>query len=169
MDHFLDSRAEIHQILALFFLENLRHQKVILKLTDLYLVKVKKKEEKDCSSFALHAFACFNKHNFQKSKSIQNMRNPKFYFTSQSFEWGKIKHCNSTLVLSRFFDPAGHETMYASCGNKYFSLNLVIVRLTKIMNRADKNWEQFQKIKYLKNQNCQKHFLIKVGLLVEYS
>ena len=24
-----------------------------------------------------------------------------------------------------------------------FSLNLVIVRLTKIMNRADKNWAQF--------------------------
>ena len=33
-----------------------------------------------------------------------------------------------------------------------FSLNLVIVRLTKIMNRADKNWAQFKKIKYLKNQ-----------------
>ena len=50
-----------------------------------------------------------------------------------------------------------------------FSLNLVIVRLTKIMNRADKNWAQFYKIKYLKNQKFQKHFLIKVGLLVKYS
>ena len=50
-----------------------------------------------------------------------------------------------------------------------FSLNLVIARATKIMNRADKNWTQFQKIKYLKNQKFQKHFLIKVGLLVEYS
>jgi hypothetical protein len=48
----------------------------------------------------------------------------------------------------------------------YFSLNLVIVRLTKIMNRADKNWAQFWKIKYLKNENFQKDFLIKVGLLV---
>ena len=37
-----------------------------------------------------------------------------------------------------------------------FSLNLVIVRLTKNMNRANKNWAQFQKIKYLKNQNFQK-------------
>ena len=45
--------------------------------------------------------------------------------------------------------------MYASIGNKYFSLNLVIFRLTK-------NYD----IKYLKNQNFQKHFLIKVGLLV---
>ena len=43
----------------------------------------------------------------------------------------------------RFFDQAGHETMHASSGNKHFSLNLVIVRLTKIMNRADKNWAQF--------------------------
>ena len=50
-----------------------------------------------------------------------------------------------------------------------FSLNLVIVRLTKIMNRADKNWAQFQKIKYLENQNFQKHFLIKVGLLKYFS
>ena len=50
-----------------------------------------------------------------------------------------------------------------------FSLNLVIVRLTKIMNRADKNLAQFYEIKYLKNQNFQKHFLIKVGLLVQYS
>ena len=35
-NQFLDSRAEIHQIFALlFFFEKLRHQKVILKLTDL--------------------------------------------------------------------------------------------------------------------------------------
>jgi hypothetical protein len=34
-NQFLDSRAEIHQIFALVFLENLRHQKVILKFTDL--------------------------------------------------------------------------------------------------------------------------------------
>ena len=49
-------------------------------------------------------------------------------------------------ILPRFFDQVGqngHETMYASSGNKHFSLNLVIVRLTKIMNRADKNWAQF--------------------------
>ena len=30
-----------------------------------------------------------------------------------------------------------------------FSLNLVIVRLIKIMNRADKNWAEFLKIKYV--------------------
>ena len=32
-----------------------------------------------------------------------------------------------------------------------FSLNYVIVRLTKIMNRADKNWAQFKETKYFKN------------------
>ena len=38
-------------------------------------------------------------------------------------------------VLSRFFDPVGHETMYASSGNKhFFSLNPAIIRPTKIMN-----------------------------------
>ena len=34
-DHFLDSGAEICQILIVGFLENVRHQKDILKLTDL--------------------------------------------------------------------------------------------------------------------------------------
>ena len=72
-------------------------------------------------------------------------------------------------VRPRFFNQVGHETMCASTGNKHFSLNLAIVRLTKIMNRADKNWAQFWEIKYLKNQNFQEHFLIKVGLLVKYS
>ena len=50
-----------------------------------------------------------------------------------------------------------------------FSLNNVTVRPTKIMNRADKNWAHFQKIKYFENQNFQKHFFLKVGLLVQYS
>jgi hypothetical protein len=50
-----------------------------------------------------------------------------------------------------------------------FSLNYVIVRPTKIMNRADKNWAQFSKIKYFENHNFQKHFFIIVGLLFQYS
>ena len=45
-----------------------------------------------------------------------------------------------TRVRLRFFDQAGHEIMSAFSGNKYFSQNLVIVRLIKIINRADKNW-----------------------------
>ena len=49
------------------------------------------------------------------------------------------------------------------------SLNNVTVRPTKIVNRAEKNWAHFQKIKYFKNQNFQKKFLLKVGLLVQYS
>ena len=44
----------------------------------------------------------------------------------------------------RFFDQVGHQTMYAFMGNKhFFSLNNIIVRPTKIMNRADKNWAHF--------------------------
>ena len=44
-------------------------------------------------------------------------------------------------VRPRFLDQVGHQTTNASVGNKYFfSLNNVIVRLTKIMNRDDKNW-----------------------------
>ena len=43
----------------------------------------------------------------------------------------------------RFFDQVGHQTTNASIGNKYFSLNNVVVRLTKIMNRVNKNWAHF--------------------------
>ena len=50
-----------------------------------------------------------------------------------------------------------------------FSLNNVIVRPTKIMNRADKNWAHFEKTKYFKNQSFQKISFIKVDLLVKYS
>ena len=58
-----------------------------------------------------------------------------------SFGFVSVALC--TRVRPRFFDQVGHETMYASSGNEHFSLNLVIVRLTKIMNRANKNWAQF--------------------------
>ena len=50
-----------------------------------------------------------------------------------------------------------------------FSLNNVILRLTKIRNSAEKNWANFQEIKYFKNQSFQKISLIKVGLLIKYS
>ena len=50
-----------------------------------------------------------------------------------------------------------------------FSLNNVIVRPTKILNRDDKNWAHLWKIKYSKHQNFQKTFVLKVGLLVQYS
>ena len=43
----------------------------------------------------------------------------------------------------RFIDQVGHETVYAPSGNKHFSLKRGIVSLTKIMNRAHKNWAQF--------------------------
>ena len=75
-----------------------------------------------------------------------------------------------TRVRPRFFDQVRHEKPCMHLVEiSIFSLNLVIIRLTKIMNRADKNWAQFQEIKFLKNQNFQKYFSIKVGLLVKYS
>ena len=54
-----------------------------------------------------------------------------------------IIYFNDSAVESvqDFFDQVGHETMHASSGNKHFSLNLVILRLT--MKRADKNWAKF--------------------------
>ena len=50
-----------------------------------------------------------------------------------------------------------------------YILNSVIIRTTKIMNRADKNWAQFWKTKYFKNQSFQKISFIKVDILVKYS
>ena len=49
------------------------------------------------------------------------------------------------------------------------SLNNVIIRPTKIMNIADKNWAHFQKTKYFKIQSFRKISFIKVDLLVKYS
>ena len=80
----------------------------------------------------------------------------------------ETKSCSR--VLSRFFDRVGHETTYASSEKRaFFSLNNVINRPTNqnIMNRVDQSWAQFWKINYFKNQNCQKHFLLKFGLLVQ--
>ena len=39
----------------------------------------------------------------------------------------------------RFFDQVGHQTTIASIGNKHFSLNNDLVRLTKIMNNLVKD------------------------------
>ena len=44
-----------------------------------------------------------------------------------------------------------------------------MLRLTKIMNRADKNWAHFYEIKYFKNQRFQKISLIQISLLIKYS
>ena len=39
----------------------------------------------------------------------------------------------------RFFDQVGHQTTNASIGNKHFSLNDDLIRLTKIMNNLVKD------------------------------
>ena len=75
----------------------------------------------------------------------------KFQFSVNKHAWYCYSHFPITQgvrflelrVCSRFFDQVGHDTMYASSGTKQFSLSLVIVGPTKIMNRADKNWAQF--------------------------
>ena len=50
-----------------------------------------------------------------------------------------------------------------------FSLNLVIVRVTKIMNRADKKLGTILGNKVSYKSEFTKKVLIKVGLLVKYS
>ena len=62
---------------------------------------------------------------------------------SYSAAYLRIRWRQTGRVRPRFFDQVGHKTMYASSGNKHFSLNLVIIRLTKIINRAEKIWAQF--------------------------
>ena len=46
-------------------------------------------------------------------------------------------------VRPRFFDQVEHQTTNVFIVNKQFSLNNGNFRLTKIMNRADKNWAHF--------------------------
>ena len=48
-----------------------------------------------------------------------------------------------TKDRSRFFYQVWHQTTYAWLEMRILSLNHVIVRPTKIMNRADKNWVYF--------------------------
>ena len=67
-------------------------------------------------------------------------------FVRFSFRFRKCqnkKECTLSRNLPTFFDQVGHQTTNASIGNKYFLLNNVIIRLTQILNRADKNWAHF--------------------------
>ena len=43
----------------------------------------------------------------------------------------------------RFFDQVEHHIIMHLLEISIFSLNNVILRLTKIVNRADKNWAHF--------------------------
>ena len=87
----------------------------------------------------------------------------------EKWGWQRASKRLQNRVRPRFFDQVGHEPCMHLVEISIFSQNLVIVRPTEIMNIADKNWAQFSDIKYLKNQNFQKYFLVKVGLLVEDS
>ena len=59
------------------------------------------------------------------------------YFLPKAPHLSSLLFSLLTRVLPRFFDQVGHETMYAFSGNKQFSLNLVIIRLIKIMNQKN--------------------------------
>ena len=82
------------------------------------------------------------------------------------------RNCHQRWTLESFqdflieFDMKAHMHLVKIT---IFSLNNITVRPTKIMNRADKNEAHFQKIKYFKNQNFQKYFLLKLSLLDRYS
>ena len=45
----------------------------------------------------------------------------------------------SIRYRQRFFDQVGHQTTYASIGNKHFSLNNDVVGLAKIKNNLVKD------------------------------
>ena len=100
----------------------------------------------------------FQKEMFAKwtRDGVQNQFNRNW---SDRQKWG-FSGLHRIESVQDFFDQLGHETMYASSGNMHFSLNLVIVRLAKIMNRGNKNWTQFREIKCLTNQIFQKKILI---------
>ena len=62
-------------------------------------------------------------------------------------------------TVQDFLNKLGMKSCIHTVEISIFSMNHAIVRPTKIMNKADKNWAHFSKIKCLKNQNFQKHFL----------
>ena len=88
-----------------------------------------------------------------------------FWFAELTVQFKVTNQYNR--VRPRFFDQVGHETMHL-VEISIFSLNIVIVRPTKIMNRAKKFRHNFRKWSILKNKIF-KIFLIKVGLLAQCS
>ena len=61
-----------------------------------------------------------------------------YVFTHEFFAGALLSVMLVIRVRPRFFDQVGHETMYVLVETLIFSLNPVIVRPTKLMNRADK-------------------------------
>ena len=59
------------------------------------------------------------------------------------FATNAIVDCEVESILDFLIKLDMKPCTYTSGGNKHLSLILVIVRLTKIMNRADKNLAQF--------------------------
>ena len=65
-------------------------------------------------------------------------------------------------LRTRFFDQVGIETMNASSGNKHFNTESCHCQTYQ---NYEQSRQKLSTIKYLKNQNFQKRFLIKVDLL----
>ena len=81
-----------------------------------------------------------------KPKSAGLSRGPSLTFTDQGPKIIARKPPSSGLVESVqdfLIKLDVKPCMHLSSENKHFLVNLVIVRLTKIMNRADKNWALF--------------------------
>ena len=66
------------------------------------------------------------------------------------FTGGICKIRTAVRYHSRFFVQDAHKITYESSESKYFFTILYpnIVKSIKIINRADKNWANFLKIKY---------------------
>ena len=56
---------------------------------------------------------------------------------------GQGKECIIVRDRLRFCDQVGHQTIMHLLERSIFSINNIILRFTKIMNRAAKNWAHF--------------------------
>ena len=63
----------------------------------------------------------------------------------------------------------GKKTIYASSGNKHFFTKSCHSQSYQNCEQSPQKLGTFLKNKAFKNQDFQKHFLIKAGLLVQYS
>ena len=69
-----------------------------------------------------------------KIMKVSYLRNVFYHLTQRS-----CPKCVRNRDRPRSFDQVGHQTTNTSIGNKHFSLNNDIVRLTKIVNILDKD------------------------------
>ena len=86
--------------------------------------------------FPIFLLTFHQNNNLQYKKTIKWKLRTKFL---KVFNTQKAVEYMYNRDLPRFFDQVGHQTTNASIGNKHFSLNNDLVRLTKIMNNLVKD------------------------------